>query len=87
MRLGQVGALPPGSVKHAFTTFARFWRRSEPDPIRPDHGFAAFEKPRRFKQLVLHAVGEELISPVRAAALLNQSFESVERQISGPAIQ
>ena len=87
MRLGQVGALPQGSVQHAFATFARSWRRSEPDPIRPHHGFAAFEKPRRFKRLVSRAVGEELISPVRAAALLNQSLESVERQITGPAIQ
>ena len=40
-----------------------------------------------FKRLVSRAVGEELISPVRAAALLGQSLESVERQISGPAIQ
>ena len=87
MRLGQVGILSQGSIQHAFATFARSWRRSEPDPIRPDHGFAAFEKPRRFKHLVSRAVGEELISPVRAAALLNQSLESVERQISGPAIQ
>ena len=30
---------------------------------------------------------EELISPVRAASLLNQSLASVERQISGPGIQ
>ena len=87
MRLGQVGVLSEGSVQHAFATFARSWRRSEPDPIQPDHGFAAFEKPRRFKRLVSRTVGEELISPVRAAALLNQSLESVERQISGPAIQ
>ena len=87
VRLGQVGVLRPGSVQHAFATFARSWRRSEPDPILPDHGFAAFEKPRRFKGLVSRAVGEELISPVRAASLLNQSLESVERQISGPAIQ
>ena len=86
MRLGQVGVLPQACVQHAFATFARSWRRSEPEPIRPDHGFAAFEKPRRFKRLVLRAVGEELISPVRAAELLNQSLESVERHISGPAI-
>ena len=86
MRLGQVGVLSQGSVQRAFATFARSWRKSEPDPIQPDHGFAAFEKPRRFKRLVSRAVGEELISPVRAAALLNQSLESVERQISGPAI-
>ncbi len=87
MRLGQVGVLSEGAVQHAFATFARSWRRSEPDPIQPDHGFAAFEKPRRFKRLVSRAVGEGLISPVRAAALLNQSLESVEREISGPAIQ
>ncbi len=87
MRLGQVGVLSERAVKHAFATFARSWRRSEPDPIQPDHGFAAFEKPRRFKRLVWRAVGEGLISPVRAAAFLNLPLESVERQISGPAIQ
>ena len=87
VRLGQVGVLPPGAVQHGFATFARSWRRSEPDPIRRDHGFAAFEKPRRFKRLVWRAVGEELISPVRAAALLDQPLESVEQQISGPTIQ
>ena len=85
IRLAQVGALPPATVQHAFVTFARSWRKSEPEPIPPDHGFAAFEKPRRFQRLVSRAVGEELISPVRAAALLNQSLDSVERQILGPA--
>ena len=84
MRLGQVGVLSPSTVQHAFATFARSWRKTEPEPIRPHHGFAAFERPRRFKRLVLRAVGEELISPVRAAALLNQSLDSVELQISGP---
>ena len=84
VRLGQVGVLPPASVQQAFATFARSWRKTEPEPIPPDHGFAAFEKPRRFKRLVARAVGEGLISPVRAAALLNQSLDSVERQISGP---
>ena len=87
VRLGQVGVLPRGAVQHAFATFARSWSKSEPDPISEDRGFAAFEKPRRFKSLVSRAVGEELISPVRAAALLNQSLDSVERQISGPPIQ
>ena len=52
-----------------------------------DNGSGSAGKPRRFKRLVLRAVGEELISPVRAAELLNQSLDSVERQISGPAIQ
>ena len=87
MRFGQVGVLPPATVQQAFATFARSWRKTEPEPIPPDHGFAAFEKPRRFNRLVARAVGEGLISPVRAAALLNQSLDSVERKISGPTPQ
>ena len=85
VRLGQVGVLSPSTVQRSFATFARTWRRSEPEPIQPCHGFAAFEEPRRFKRLVSHALGEELISPVRAAALLNQPLDAVERQIAGPA--
>ena len=87
VRLGQVGVLRPVAVERAFRTFARSWRKREPAPIRPDQGFAAFEKPQRFKRLVWRAVGEELISPVRAAALLNESLDAVEQQISGPAIR
>ncbi len=84
IRLGQVGVLTTASVRRAFMTFAKTWRKSEPDPIGPDHGFAAFEKPRRFKSLVARAVSEELISPARAAELLDQPLDLVERQISGP---
>ena len=87
VRLGQVGVLRPTAVERAFRTFARSWRKTEPEPIRGNQGFAAFEKPQRFKQLVWRAVGEELISPVRAAALLNDSLDAVERQITGPAIR
>ena len=85
VRLGQVGILSPDTVQRAFATFARGWRRTEPEPIQHRHGFAAFEKPRRFKRLVSRALGEELISPVRAAALLDQPLDAVERQITGPA--
>ena len=41
--------------------------------MRDEQGFAAFEKPQRFRRLVWQAVGEELISPVRGAALLDES--------------
>ena len=87
VRLGQVGILPAATVRYAFTTFARAWRKSEPEPICGDSGFAAFEKPRRFKQLVWRAIGEELISPVRAAELLNQPLQTIEQRISGPSAQ
>ena len=84
VRLGQVGVLRPSAVQHAWRTYARAWRKSEPAPISGTEGFAAFETPQRFERLVWRAVGEELISPVRAAALLNESLDTVERQISGP---
>lgn len=87
IRLQQVGILSQAAVQRAFKTFARNWRKTEPEPIHPGHGFAAFEKPRRFKRLVSRAVGEELISPVRAAALLKQSLDAVEEKITGPRIQ
>ena len=87
VRLGQVGVLPSVAVERAFRTFARSWRKTEPEPIRGNRGFAAFEKPQRFQRLVWHAVGEGLISPVRAATLLNESLDAVERQISGPTIE
>ena len=41
-----------------------------PDPPRP--WVRGLREPRRFKRLVSRAVGEELISPVRAASLLNR---------------
>lgn len=84
IRLGQAGVISAASVRHAFSTFARSWRKTEPEPIGPNEGFATFERSRRFKRLVLRALGEELISPIRAAALLNQSLDFVEQQISGP---
>lgn len=82
VRLGQVGVLHPSSVKRAFATFAKTWRKKEPDPIGPQHGFAEFEKPVRFKRLVWRAVGEELISPVRAAELLQEPLNSIKSQIT-----
>ena len=87
MRLGQIGVLPAAAIHQAFATFARTWRKTEPQPIPSGHGFAAFEKPRRFKRLVMRAVGEGLISSVRAAALLNESLATVERRISGPTTE
>ena len=87
VRLGQVGILRPSAVERAFRSFARSWRKTEPEPIGSDQGFGAFEKPQRFERLVWRAIGEELISPVRAAALLNEPLDAVEQQLSGPPTQ
>lgn len=83
MRLGQVGILPQSMIDYAFRTYARRWRTSEPDEIRDDEGFGAFEHPQRFERLVWRALGEELISPVRAAQMLHLSLSTVEENIRG----
>jgi hypothetical protein len=81
------GILSKSSVEYAFKTYARSWRREEPEPIGPGEGFAAFEKPQRFERLVWRALGEEMISPVRAAQMLGLPLSSVERDIRGPRDQ
>ncbi len=80
IRLRDVGILPAAAIEYAFRTYARPWRTSEPEPIAGD----AFEKPSRFERLVWRALGEELISPVRAGQLLERSLTAVEREIRGP---
>ena len=81
-RLQRVGILPEGAGRHAFRTFVRSWRRKEPKPIR--NGFADFEKPYRYQSLVWQALGDELISPIRAAQFIGKSVEAVEQEIRGP---
>ena len=83
VRLGQTGILPKSAVEYAFRTYARGWRRVEPEPIGPGEGFAALERPQRFERLVWRALGEQLISPVRAARMLGRSLSDVERGIRG----
>ena len=82
MRLQRVGILPEAAVRHAFRTFARSWRKTEPKPIK--NGFADFEKPYRYKSLVWRALGDELISPLRAAQFLGMTIEAIELEIRGP---
>ena len=84
MRLAQLKIMQQRVVDYAFRTYARSWRRQEPEPIRAGEGFAAFEKPQRFEKLVWQALGEQLIAPVRAAQLLRQPLAAIEREIRGP---
>ena len=87
MRLGQAGILSEAAVQYAFKTYARNWRREEPEPIDRTEGYSAFERPRRFEQLVWRAIGERLISPARAAQLLGRPLRIVEDEIRGPRDQ
>ena len=84
IRLGQVGILSQAAIEYAFRSYARIWRTEEPEPIRDDEGFGAFERPQRFERLVWRALGEQMISPVRAAQLLRLPLATIEREIRGP---
>ena len=84
IRLRDVRILPAAAVEYAFRTYARSWRTREPEPLADNEGLATFERPRRFERLVWRALGEELISPVRAAELLKRSLSDIEREIRGP---
>lgn len=84
LRLRDIRILPSASVEYAFRTYARSWRKREPEPMADNEGLATFERPRRFERLVWRALGEELISPVRAAELLKCSLQDVEWEVRGP---
>ena len=84
LRLRDVGILSPQYVTRAFRTYARTWRKDEPDPIAENEGLGAFEKPQRFESLVWRGLGEQLFSPVRGAELLKLPLHQVEQGIRGP---
>ncbi|MCY3857278.1 MAG: XRE family transcriptional regulator [Gammaproteobacteria bacterium] len=84
IRLGDVGVLAKSRVAHGFRTYARTWRRREPDPIGENTVLGAFEKPQRFENLVWRGLGERLFSTLRAAQLLGRPVHEVERGVGGP---
>ena len=84
VRLGQLQILQQQVVDYAFRSYARAWRTVEPEPIEDGEGFGEFEKPQRFEVLVWRALGEQMISPIRAAQLLHIPLSEVEQQIRGP---
>ncbi len=84
IRLGDVGVVSQSTVANAFRTYARTWRKREPDRIKANEGLGVFEQPRRFENLVWRGLGEQLFSPLRAAELLNLPLHEVEQAIRGP---
>ena len=79
MRLGQVGILAEVAVERAFRSYARDWRKQEPDPLQGNP--ETFEKPQRFEHLVWQSLVDRIINSVRAARLLKQPLDRVEHQL------
>lgn len=84
-RLREVGVVSAAALDRAFRGHFRAWRRQEPAPILSNEGLGAFEKPRRFEDLVWRGLGEQLFAPVRGAGLLQRSLQEVEAGIRGPS--
>ena len=84
-RLREVGVVTSAALDRAFRGYARAWRRWEPAPITANQGPGAFEKPRRFENLVWRGLGEQLFSPVRGAGLLRRPLHEIEDEIRGPS--
>ena len=79
MRLGQTGVLTKPAVERAFRSYARGWRKQEPDPLMGNR--ETFEKPKRFERLVWQSLVDRIINSVRAAKLLQQPLEHVENRL------
>ena len=85
IRLRDVGVVSAAAVGRAFRSYARTWRKDEPDPIDEGQGWGAFETPQRFESLVWRALGEQLLSPIRAAGLLKRPLHEIRQEIRGPS--
>ncbi len=85
VRLRQVGIIDQSTLAYAFQTFARGWRKEEPDPLEPQGEEGKHEIPRRFERLCYWALAERLISPGKACELLQKPLSAIEQAIKGPA--
>jgi len=85
IRLKQVGIVEESTVIYAFQTFARAWRREEPDPLEDEGDEQKYEYPQRFERLCYRALAEKLISPAKAGELLQRPLAEIEAGMRGPA--
>ena len=85
VRLRQVGVIDQSTLTYAFQTFARGWRKNEPEPLEGRDEQGEREVPQRFERLCYRALAERLIGPGKACELLQQPLAEIERGLRGPA--
>ncbi len=85
VRLKQLGVINESTLSYAFQTYARKWRKMEPEPLEGSGQEGTFELPRRFERLCYRALAEKLISLGKAAELLQQPVSEIEEGLKGPA--
>ena len=80
VRLRRVGIIDQSTFDYAFRTFARGWRKREPELLKGNH-----EVPQRFERLCYWALAEKFIDPGKACELLQKPLADIEKGLKGPA--
>ena len=81
VRLEQVGIVSKSTMIHAFQTFAKGWRKVEPEPIED----CDCEMTNRFDRLCYRALSEDMISLPKAAELLRKTPSEIREEVRGPS--
>ena len=80
VRLKQIGIIDQSTFDYAFRTFARGWRKREPESLKGNH-----EVPQRFERLCYWALAEKFIDLGKACELLQKPLADIEKGLKGPA--
>jgi Zn-dependent peptidase ImmA (M78 family) len=85
VRLRHLDIIDASTLAYAFQTFARGWRRQEPEGLEAADLRGTQETPRRFERLCYWALAEKLISLAKASELLQRPLTQIETAMQGPA--
>jgi len=85
VRLERLGIIDASTLAYAFRSFARGWRREEPEALEEADQPGTQEPARRFERLCYRALAEKLISSGKASELLKCPLQHIERAMKGPA--
>jgi Zn-dependent peptidase ImmA (M78 family)/transcriptional regulator with XRE-family HTH domain len=85
VRLRHLDIIDESTLAYAFQTFARSWRREEPEGLEEAGQKGTQEPPRRFERLCYWALAEKLISLSKVSELLQRPLTQIETAMKGPA--
>ena len=84
MRLSSLGTISQSSLTRAFRTFARTWRKIEPEPLPDEDSSSNHELPGQFERLCIGALSEWLITIRKAEDLLQIPRDDIAIKVNGP---
>lgn len=84
VRFRDLGIITQQTMAYAFQTFARTWRKTEPEPIITADAHPR-ETPQRFDRLCYRALAEGLITISKASELLRKPVAAIDEEMRGAA--